>query len=560
MDGKQKKAANNATSAEVESKKSKFREFLKLMGSGAGTAREKQSWNDQFEAFMHRPGQQPQAAAPKKAEAEEKEENPEEKEDNDNSGEEVKQDETVAKEEDSLVDDKRLFVMNLSYQVTKEELEELFGKYGDIVDIEIPFRKYGKGVPLGLGFVRFVTTESAIQAFAELDKSYFQGRKIHIKPAERKPPAPVEEPRLPYPVDEQGQVIEYPPDHPEYKYQQEQKAKEEAKKNGETGAASTNYKKEKEQILKTNFDDETNWNYLFMNQDTVATSMAKQLNQTKGEFFDKEAGGSMAVKMAKSETIIINQTKEWLKEQSIIDFDVLDRIPRADCKRNHYILMVKNLPYTAKEAELKELFERYGEIKRFMLSPFNTLAIAEFTSKSMAKTALKNLAYHKVNFVNPIYLEYAPKGFVKKQGAAAAEDQEEVTVQEGQTKDDVQDRQQRQIFVKNLNFDTREEQLKATFEGAFTGGRVKAVTIIRRTDTGQSRGYGFIEMSTTAAAEKAVKLLQNFSLDDHALKLSLSTKAITETEEQKKKDKVLKKRKAGEALPNDEADLENEDV
>jgi len=66
--------------------------------------------------------------------------------------------------------------------------------------------------------------------------------------------------------------------------------------------------------LKTNFDDETNWNYLFMNQDTVATSMAKQLNQSKGEFFDKDAGGSMAVKMAKSETIIINQTKEWLKE------------------------------------------------------------------------------------------------------------------------------------------------------------------------------------------------------------------------------------------------------
>ena len=40
----------------------------------------------------------------------------------------------------------------------------------------------------------------------------------------------------------------------------------------------SNYKKEKEAILKTNFDDETNWNYLFMNQDTVATSMAKQLN------------------------------------------------------------------------------------------------------------------------------------------------------------------------------------------------------------------------------------------------------------------------------------------
>lgn len=115
-----------------------------------------------------------------------------------------------------------------------------------------------------------------------------------------------------------------------------------------------------------------------MNQDTVATSMAKQLNQTKGEFFDKDASTSMAVKMAKSETIIINQTKQWLKDQSIIDFDVLEKTARLDCSRNHYILMIKNLPYTAKEAELKELFERYGELKRFMISPFNTLAIAEY--------------------------------------------------------------------------------------------------------------------------------------------------------------------------------------
>lgn len=164
-----------------------------------------------------------------------------------------------------------------------------------------------------------------------------------------------------------------------------------------------------------------------MNQDTVATSMAKQLNQTKGEFFDTQKGGeSMAVKMAKSETIIINQTKEWLKEQSIIDFDILEATPRAECTRNHYILLIKNLPYTAKEAELKELFERYGQLKRFMISPFNTLGIAEYTSKSFAKAALKNLAYHKVNFVNPIYLEYAPKGLVKKREEKGDQEDDEM--------------------------------------------------------------------------------------------------------------------------------------
>lgn len=71
----------------------------------------------------------------------------------------------------------------------------------------------------------------------------------------------------------------------------------------------SSYKKEKEQILKTNFDDETNWNYLYMNQDTVASSMVKQLGIQKGEFFDKNSSQSMAVKLASSETLIIQQTK-----------------------------------------------------------------------------------------------------------------------------------------------------------------------------------------------------------------------------------------------------------
>ena len=63
--------------------------------------------------------------------------------------------------------------MNLSYTVTKEEIKEFFGKYGEIVDIEIPFRRGGQGTPLGIAFIRFAETEFAIQAFAELDQKYF---------------------------------------------------------------------------------------------------------------------------------------------------------------------------------------------------------------------------------------------------------------------------------------------------------------------------------------------------------------------------------------------------
>jgi multiple RNA-binding domain-containing protein 1 len=57
--------------------------------------------------------------------------------------------------------------------VTKEELSDAFGKFGKIIDIEIPFRKKGKGVPLGIGFIRYETSEAAISAYAEMDKTFF---------------------------------------------------------------------------------------------------------------------------------------------------------------------------------------------------------------------------------------------------------------------------------------------------------------------------------------------------------------------------------------------------
>lgn len=81
--------------------------------------------------------------------------------------------------------------------------------------------------------------------------------------------------------------------------------------------------------MKLNFDDETNWNYLFMNQDTVATSMAKKLGIEKSGLLDREKG-NMAVNMAKAEAIIVNQTREWLRDQGI-DLEKFEAIPRKDC-------------------------------------------------------------------------------------------------------------------------------------------------------------------------------------------------------------------------------------
>ena len=84
----------------------------------------------------------------------------------------------------------------------------------------------------------------------------------------------------------------------------------------------------------------------------------------------------MAVKLASSETLIIQQTKVWLKDNCQLDFDNLDR---KQCKRSKTIILVKNIPATAKDHELREIFERYGSLVRLLISPFNTLAIVEYS-------------------------------------------------------------------------------------------------------------------------------------------------------------------------------------
>jgi RNA recognition motif-containing protein len=57
------------------------------------------------------------------------------------------------------------------------------------------------------------------------------------------------------------------------------------------------------------------------------------------------------------------------------------------------------------------------------------------------------------------------------------------------------------IYVGNLDFRTSEEELRQLFEAY---GTVERVNMIRDRDTGQPRGFAFVEMTNDAEAEKAV--------------------------------------------------------
>jgi RNA recognition motif-containing protein len=65
------------------------------------------------------------------------------------------------------------------------------------------------------------------------------------------------------------------------------------------------------------------------------------------------------------------------------------------------------------------------------------------------------------------------------------------------------------IYVGNLNFDATEDQVRSLFEAY---GAVDKVSIITDRDTGQSRGFAFVEMVDDEAANKAMEGLNGTNL------------------------------------------------
>jgi RNA recognition motif-containing protein len=60
------------------------------------------------------------------------------------------------------------------------------------------------------------------------------------------------------------------------------------------------------------------------------------------------------------------------------------------------------------------------------------------------------------------------------------------------------------IFVGNLSFNTNEDELRQMFESY---GQVDRVSILTDRDTGRSRGFGFVEMTSDEDGEKAITAL-----------------------------------------------------
>ncbi|NXT59731.1 RBM19 protein, partial [Pluvianellus socialis] len=267
-------------------------------------------------------------------------------------------------EEEDLSESGRLFVRNLPFTSTEEDLEKIFSKYGPLSEIHFPIDRLTKKSK-GFAFITYMFPEHAVKAYAEMDGQVFQGRMLHLLPSTIK-----------------KEKIE-----------------------GVDAEESSSYKKQKEAKDKASSTSSHNWNTLFVGTNAVADAIAQKYNASKSQVLDHESKDSVAVRVALGETELVQEIRRFLIENGVS----LDSFSQAAGERSKTVILVKNLPASTSVAELEGVFGKHGSLGRVLLPEGGVTAIVEFLEPTEAKQAFTKLAYSKFHSV-PLYLEWAPMG------------------------------------------------------------------------------------------------------------------------------------------------------
>ena len=79
------------------------------------------------------------------------------------------------------------------------------------------------------------------------------------------------------------------------------------------------------------------------------------------------------------------------------------------------------------------------------------------------------------------------------------------------------------MYVSNLSFHTDSEALKALF---VPFGNVTSAKVITDRESGQSRGFGFVEMDDASEGQAAMKGLNNKEVEGRALSVSIAKEKV----------------------------------
>ncbi|OJD35483.1 pre-rrna processing protein [Diplodia corticola] len=398
----------------------------------------------------------------------------------------------------------RLFLRNLPFDVSEDDLRGHCNSFGALEEVHVPLDpKTGKGK--GFAYILFEDPDNAVRAYEELDGRVFQGRLLHIIPATAKRENRLDEFAISkLPIKQQKRI--------------QQKAQ----------AATSTF----------------NWNSLYMNADAVISSVADRLGVSKSEVLDPTSSDA-AVKQAHAETHIIQETKAYFTQNGV-DLDAFKKKARGDTA-----ILVKNFTYGTTADELRKMFEEHGTITRSLMPPSGTIAIVEFAQAPQARAAFASLAYRKVKD-SILFLEKAPKDLFKEGFTPQAVPTAVASGPEGKARLAASDLLAAEaapdqvdsstLYVRNLNFSTTTQRLTEVFRplDGFVSARVKTKTDPKKPGQILSMGFGFLEFRTKEQAQAALAAMDGYNLDGYKLAIKASNKGLDAAEERRKEDKAKK--------------------
>ena len=406
----------------------------------------------------------------------------------------------------------RLFVRNLPFSCTEEELSALFAAYGAVAETHIPLdlEKRGKG----FGFVQFMMPDDAASAVAALDGSAFQGRLIHVMVSKR-----------PREVDVTAAL----------------KA---------SGVKLSSFQLKKEEERRKKAGQQEGWNSSFVRSDAVVDSLASTYGVQKSDILDTNIkSGDMAVRLAVGETNIIQENRAYFSSHGV-DITALESSGSStkSSKRSTTTLLIKNLPHELVEEELESMFNKFGTVTSFLIPQSRTVALIDFDQPADARAAFKGLAYRKYKHV-PLYLEWAPERVIDKDKAAKAgggastkkgkEDSKKKASAHavGDSKGGFDEgAEYGTVYVKNLNFSSSEDTLREHLRKLNVMG-VRTVSLPTKVKNNATLllGYGFIEFKSPTEAASSLAKINGSILDEHKLEAKASDKRLSTAPASKKR-------------------------
>jgi RNA recognition motif-containing protein len=75
------------------------------------------------------------------------------------------------------------------------------------------------------------------------------------------------------------------------------------------------------------------------------------------------------------------------------------------------------------------------------------------------------------------------------------------------------------LYVGNLPYSARDDSLQELFSQA---GNVVSANVITDRESGRSKGFGFVEMSSSEEAEKAIQMFNGYSFEGRDLRVNIA--------------------------------------